>query len=113
MLKSIIIAIIGFCSIFGQNIEQTKIENKEPVYLNPSLPLEKRVEELVSRMTLEEKVSQMVNGAAAIPRLKVPEYNWWNECLHGVARNGIATVFPQAIGLVATWNTKLMHNLNA
>jgi len=111
MLKSIIIAIIGFCSIFGQNIEQTKIENKEPVYLNPSLPLEKRVEELVSRMTLEEKVSQMVNGAAAIPRLKVPEYNWWNECLHGVARNGIATVFPQAIGLAASWNTNLMHNV--
>ncbi|HKE56324.1 MAG TPA: glycoside hydrolase family 3 N-terminal domain-containing protein, partial [Pyrinomonadaceae bacterium] len=77
-------------------------------YKNPSLPVEQRVDDLVSRMTLEEKVSQMMNGAAAIERLGIPEYEWWNEALHGVARAGYATVFPQAIGLAATWDTDLM-----
>ena len=80
-------------------------------YLNPSLPLEKRVDDLVSRMTLEEKVSQMMNAAPAIERLGIPEYEWWNEGLHGVARAGYATVFPQAIGLAATWNADLMHQV--
>ncbi|MFH1195135.1 MAG: glycoside hydrolase family 3 C-terminal domain-containing protein [bacterium] len=76
---------------------------------NPQLTIEERVNDLVSRMTLEEKVSQMVYNSPAIERLGIPEYNWWNEALHGVARNGIATVFPQAIGLAATWDTDLMH----
>ena len=87
----------------------SKVET--PGYLNPELPVEKRVDDLVSRMTLEEKVSQMINESKAIPRLKIPEYNWWNECLHGVARAGHATVFPQAIALAATWNTDLMFEL--
>jgi beta-glucosidase len=82
--------------------------NNKPDYLNHTLPIAKRVDDLVARMTLEEKVSQMVHGAKAIPRLQIPEYNWWNECLHGVARAGTATVFPQAIGLAATWDTELM-----
>jgi beta-glucosidase len=76
-------------------------------YLDPNLSFDARVDDLVSRMTLDEKVSQMLNDAPAIPRLNVPAYNWWNEALHGVARNNIATVFPQAIGLAATWNTDL------
>jgi beta-glucosidase len=79
-----------------------------PVYRNPDAPLEKRVEDLLSRMTLEEKVSQMMNASAAIERLDVPAYNWWNECLHGVARAGRATVFPEPIGLAATWDTDLI-----
>src|SRR5262245_24620698 len=70
-----------------------------PAYKNPSLPIEKRVDDLISRMTLEEKVSQMVNAARPVERLDIPEYDWWNEGLHGVARAGYATVFPQAIGL--------------
>jgi len=82
-----------------------------PDYLNPDLDIETRVDDLVSRMTLEEKVSQMMDHAEAVPRLQVPEYNWWNECLHGVARAGIATVFPQAIGLAATWNADLMFEI--
>jgi beta-glucosidase len=81
------------------------------VYQNPTLSIERRVNDLVSRMTLEEKISQMVYDAPAIERLDVPQYNWWNECLHGVGRAGIATVFPQAIGLAATWNTELMHQV--
>src|SRR5215831_11931302 len=72
-----------------------------PPYLDPSLPVEERVNDLVSRMTLEEKASQMQDVARAIPRLGIPAYNWWNEGLHGVARSGHATVFPQAIGLAA------------
>ncbi len=79
-----------------------------PAFLDTSLPLEDRVNDLVSRLTLEEKVSQMLYDAPAIERLGIPDYNWWNEGLHGVARAGVATVFPQAIGLAATWNTDLM-----
>lgn len=81
------------------------------IYLDPTYDIEERVNDLVSRMTLEEKISQMVHDAPAIERLEIPEYNWWNECLHGVAFAGIATVFPQAIGLAATWNTELMHQV--
>lgn len=82
-----------------------------PACKDPTLPIEARVDDLISRMTLEEKISQMVYDAPAIERLDVPEYNWWNECLHGVGRAGVATVFPQAIGLAATWNTGLMHQI--
>jgi beta-glucosidase len=81
------------------------------VYKEPLLPVEERVAGLVSRMTLEEKVSQMVFDAPAIERLGIPAYNWWNECLHGVGRAGVATVFPQAIGLAATWNPDLVHQI--
>jgi len=84
---------------------------QEPLYRQPELPTDQRVNDLVSRLTLEEKISQMQYNAPAIERLGIPEYNWWNECLHGVARAGIATVFPQAIGLAATWNTNLMHEV--
>jgi beta-glucosidase len=80
-------------------------------YKDPSLAIERRVQDLVSRMTLEEKVSQMMNAAPAIERLDIPAYDWWNEALHGVARAGYATVFPQAIGLGATWDTDLMHQV--
>src|SRR5687767_15727955 len=73
--------------------------NANALYLNPSLPLDQRLNDLISRRTLEEKVSQMMNAAPAIPRLGIAEYDWWNEALHGVAFSGVATVFPQAIGL--------------
>ncbi len=76
--------------------------------MNPELSAEDRARDVVARMTLEEKIGQMMNGAPAIERLGIPEYNWWNECLHGVARSGLATVFPQAIGLGATWDEDLM-----
>jgi beta-glucosidase len=71
-------------------------------FKDPTLPIEGHVTDLVSRMTLGEKVSQMVFDAPPIERLDIPRYNWWNECLHGVGRAGVATVFPQAIGLAAT-----------
>ena len=80
-----------------------------PAYKNESLSFEERARDLVSRMTLEEKVTQMIFNAPAIPRLGIPSYNWWNEALHGVARSGLATVFPQAIGMAATFDESLMH----
>ena len=78
---------------------------------NDALPVAQRVADLVGRMTLEEKVRQMKDVAPAIDRLGIPEYNWWNEGLHGVARSGLATVFPQAIGLAATWNDSLIYRM--
>lgn len=83
-----------------------------PPYLNTELSLDERVTDLVSRMTLDEKIAQMMNQAPAIERLGVPEYNWWSEGLHGVARAGLATVFPQAIGLGATWDRDLMFRVS-
>ena len=77
----------------------------------PTPTTERRVAELVGKMTLEEKVSQMQNHAVAIPRLDVPEYDWWSEGLHGIARSGYATVFPQAIGLAAMWDRPLMYEV--
>ncbi len=82
-----------------------------PLYLNPDAPLAERVEDLLGRMTLEEKASQTLYNAPALERLGIPAYNWWNEALHGVARAGIATVFPQAIGLAATWDVPHMHRV--
>src|SRR5213595_706718 len=86
-------------------------EQPRPAYLDPDLPLEKRVDDLVSRMPLEEKISQMQNNAPAIPRLGIPAYGWANEALHGVALAGQATIFPQAIGLAASWDTDLVHSI--
>jgi beta-glucosidase len=84
----------------------------QPLYLaGPQVPVEQRVDSLIASMTLEEKASQLGNAAAAIPRLHVPRYDWWNEGLHGVARAGVATVFPQAIGMAATFDVPLMHQV--
>lgn len=80
-------------------------------FQNPDLPLEERVDDLVSRLTLEQKVSQMINESVAIDSLEIPAYNWWNEGLHGMARAGKATVFPQAIGMAASWDTDLIFDV--
>ncbi len=96
--------LLASLTAFGQTAQNAP-------YLNPDLPAEHRAADIVSRMTLEEKVLQMQNSAPAIERLGVPAYDWWNEALHGVARAGNATVFPQAIGLAAMWDTPLMHRI--
>jgi beta-glucosidase len=82
-------------------------------FRNSDLPVEARVHDLVQRLTLEEKVSQLIDRAAAIPRLDIPAYNWWNEGLHGIARSGYATLFPQAIGNAATWDAPLLGQIGA
>ena len=81
------------------------------IFLDHTKSIDERVNDIVSRLTLEEKISQILHNSPAIERLNIPKYNWWNECLHGVARAGIATVFPQAIGLAATWNPDLIHKV--
>jgi beta-glucosidase len=83
----------------------------EEIWKDPGKATDERIADLLSKMTLEEKISQMVNNSPAIDRLGIPPYNWWSECLHGVARFGRATVFPQAIGLAATWDTDLMGRI--
>lgn len=83
----------------------------QPDYLNTSLSFEKRAMDLVKKMTLEEKISQLGNNAPGIPRLNIKPYEWWNECLHGVARAGVATVFPQAIGMAASFDLDMMSKV--
>ncbi len=99
------VSALAFCA------PATDAATAAPAYLDLKRSFEERAADLVSRMTLEEKVSQMQNSAPAIPRLGVPAYDWWNEALHGVARAGQATVFPQAIGLSATFDTALMSQV--
>lgn len=72
---------------------------------------EQRIYEIINAMTIEEKVSQLTNSAVAISLLNINKYDWWNEALHGVARAGTATVFPQAIGLAAMWNEELLYEI--
>jgi beta-glucosidase len=84
---------------------------EKPLYLDPSKSLEERIDDLVSRLTLEEKISQLLNDAVGIERLHIPKYNWWSEALHGVGFSGIATVFPQAIGLAASFDLDLMYDV--
>jgi beta-glucosidase len=81
------------------------------VYLDPSQPINVRVDDLIGKMTLEEKAQQLVNQARAIPRLQVPAYDWWSEALHGVANAGTATVFPEPIGLAATFDDPAIHEM--
>jgi beta-glucosidase len=97
-------------------ISSTGISQSFP-FQDPQLPVEERVNDLVGRLTLEEKVAQMLNAAPAIPRLGIPGYDWWNEVLHGVARTPFrVTSYPQAIGMAATWDTnslKMMAHYSA
>lgn len=80
-------------------------------FQDPSLPMEKRVDNLVSQLTIGEKIDQLLYEAPAIERLGIPKYNWWNECLHGVARAGYATVFPQSISIAASWDKALIYDV--
>ena len=104
MKKNLLLLAVLFCTfqMAGQSFP----------FQNPDLPIDQRVNDLVGRMTLEEKVSQMVNSAAAIERLGIPAYNWWNEALHGIARSPYpATSYPQAIGMAATWNPEAVRQM--
>src|SRR5262245_46761040 len=80
-------------------------------FLDPGLPLAARIDDLVARLTLPEKINQLLHENNAVERLGLPAYNWWSEACHGVGRNGRATVFPQVIGLGATWNRALVHRV--
>ncbi len=82
-----------------------------PAYQDSTLPLTARIDDLVGRLTLPEKVNQLLHENNAVERLGIPAYNWWSEACHGVGRNGRATVFPQVIGMAATWNRALLQNV--
>lgn len=104
----IIISLLFFCSY------TIKAQKADIVpYFDNSLPIDVRVDDLISRMTLEEKASQMMNAAEELPKLNFPRYGWWSEALHGVARAGKATIFPQAIGLAATFNPNLIREVSS
>ena len=102
--------ILGACSSNSESGTAESTEYDFPWY-NPEISFEERVQLLIDEMTIEEKISQLTYDAAAIERLGVPEYNWWSEALHGVARNGRATVFPQPIGMGATFDRDLIHRV--
>jgi beta-glucosidase len=102
---------LSICALFYAVPSQSREKDSVLPYQDASLPIDQRVDDLVSRMTLEEKVLQMQHTAPAIPRLGIPSYDWWNEALHGVARAGYATVFPQALGMAATWDAHLVHRV--
>jgi beta-glucosidase len=114
-MASVACLVVASCVCFTLRVRSGSASQKPetpcPAYLDTSLPVERRVDDLVARMSLTEKTSQMQYAAPAIARLGVPAYNWWSEALHGVARAGYATVFPQAIGLAATWDTDLLHRV--
>lgn len=102
--------LLALC-ISSTNLVNAQSYQSLPMW-NPALPTEKRVTDLVSRLTLEEKVAQMLNHAPAVERLGIPAYDWWNEVLHGVARTPYrVTVFPQAIGMAATWDTQSLYRM--
>jgi beta-glucosidase len=106
-LASLMVAAVCAVSVKAEDAATTNA----PLWRDPKQPLESRVKDLVGRMTLEEKVRQVCNVAPSIPRLGLPAYNYWNECLHGVGRNGRATVFPQAIGMAASFDPSLLHQV--
>src|ERR1700760_3097606 len=105
MKKMLSLAMIACCLFVVPVMAQTD------AWLNPNLPIDTRVKDLISRLTPEEKVYQMMNSTPAIPRFHIPEYDWWNEALHGVARSGVATIFPQPIGMAATFDDGLVHQV--
>jgi beta-glucosidase len=111
-MKGLVYSLVFIYTGMLFNSCRTEAAEAEFPYLNASLTLEERVNDLVGRMTLEEKISQMMHQAPAIERLGIPEYNWWSEGLHGVARAGLATVFPQAIGLGATWDEDMLYRVS-
>lgn len=103
-MKQLTVAVCAFLAVTSCS------ENKQDYpFRNPDLPLEQRIDDLLSRLTPEEKVGQMMNQTPAIERLGIPPYDWWNEALHGVARAGRATVFPQAIAMAATFSDADVH----
>ena len=116
-IKTILTLIILFAFVFqikSQEVNNnlcTVSDSLKGTFWDPSLSIDKRVDDLVGKLNLEEKVSLMMYNSPAIDRLGIPAYNWWGECLHGVARNGRATVFPQAIGLASTFDEDLIYRI--
>jgi beta-glucosidase len=107
----VILQVALFSILFAASAEAQTSSSGPALYLDPSQPIDARVDDLIHRMTLEQKASQVVNQARAIPELNIPAYDWWSEALHGVANAGTATVFPEPIGLAATFDDSLIHEM--
>ncbi len=105
-MKKIVFSLFLACLSFT-----TIAQNENFNFLDPDIPMSERVDLLVSQMTTKEKISQLLYNAPAIDRLQIPKYNWWNECLHGVARAGYATVFPQSITIAGSWDKNLIYRV--
>src|SRR5690349_23082460 len=95
---------LSCCVVMGAHAQ-----NNTSLFRNPQQPMEARVNDLLHQLTLPEKISLLGYRSKEVQRLGIPSYNWWNEALHGVARAGAATVFPQAIGMAATFNDGLLY----
>ena len=108
-VSTLLVALFMFAAMASRG--QSAPRAQAPLYLDPAQPIEIRVNDLVARMTLEEKISQLVNQSREVPRLQIPAYDWWSEALHGVAGPGFATVFPEPIGLAATFDVPLIHQM--
>ena len=104
MKKKIIIAVL-------MAVGTTSVSAQQLPYQNPQLSAEQRADDLLTRLTLDEKVSLMMDVSPAIPRLGIPQFHWWNEALHGIGRNGYATVFPITMGMAASWDDQLLHQV--
>ncbi len=111
MEKRIQIGLHVLCFLTLMIVSSAAQTSGEPAYLDPSKPIDVRVDDLIHRMTLEQKASQLVNQARAIPELQVPAYDWWSEALHGVANAGTETVFPEPVGLAATFHDPPIHEM--
>ena len=109
-IKCVTVVLAGLAFGGSLLLAQNALSPSSAPYLNPALPTDQRVDDLISRMTLEEKASQLVNQARAIPRLGVPAYDWWSESLHGVAVNG-TTEFPEPVGLASTFDAPAIHEM--
>lgn len=106
-MNSIKSILAGSALLFG-----AAVLNAQPYpYQNPNLPAEERAADLCSRLTLDEKVALMMNGSPAIPRLGIPQFDWWSEALHGVGRNGLSTVFPSCIGMACSFDNGLIEEV--
>ena len=107
-------ALVEFCAVdiapaFDGDAEKIPEVKQECIWQDPSHSIKDRIQDLIRRMSLAEKVAQIQNDAPSIPRLGLSAYNYWNEALHGVANNGIATVFPEPVGMASTWNPELIR----
>src|SRR5450631_2175103 len=106
-----VLAIVCTASLSAASAQESPKSNEpKPAYLDTTLAPELRAADLVQRMTLEEKATQLVNQARAVQRLNVPAYDWWSESLHGVARDG-TTEFPEPVGLAATFDADAIHRM--
>ena len=111
MKKSTFLGKVAAAAFFTLHLSLFTASAQTLPYQNPNLSAAQRADDLLTRLTLEEKVSLMMDTSPAIERLGIPQFQWWNEALHGIGRNGFATVFPITMGMAASWDDALLHKV--